>query len=176
MFSQNPCDLSRRRFLQVAFAGAVAPALIAATRRPSLKRPNIVILYADDMGYGDLAIQNPDSKIPTPNLDRIAREGVRFTDAHSSSGICTPSRYAMLTGRYHWRKFHGIVNAFGPSVFDRERLTLPKMLKEEGYQTACIGKWHLGWDWEAIKRPGAKPEPIGGKKAYACDAFVQAQI
>ena len=80
--------------------------------------PNIVILYADDMGYGDLAIQNPDSKIPTPNLDRLAREGMRFTDAHSSSGICTPSRYALLTGRFHWRKFHAIVNSFEPPVFD----------------------------------------------------------
>lgn len=172
MFSQNPCDLSRRRFLQMALAGTtICPSLVGATREPGSKRPNIVILYADDMGYGDLAIQNPDSKIPTPNLDRLAREGVRFTDAHSSSGICTPSRYALLTGRYHWRKFHGIVNAFGPSVFDRDRLTLPEMLKEKGYRTACIGKWHLGWDWEAIKRPGAKPEMIGGKKAYACDAF-----
>ena len=109
--------------------------------------PNIVILYADDMGYGDLAIQNPDSKIPTPHLDQLAREGMRFTDAHSSSGICTPSRYALLTGRYHWRKFHGIVNAFGASAFDPEELTLPEMLKENGYDTACIGKWHLGWNW-----------------------------
>ena len=80
--------------------------------------PNIVILYADDMGYGDLGIQNPDSKIPTPNLDRLAREGMRFTDAHSSSGVCTPSRYALLTGRFHWRKFHGIVNSFDPPVLD----------------------------------------------------------
>ena len=67
------------------------------------QKPNIVILYADDMGYGDLGIQNPDSKIPTPNLDRLAQEGMRFTDAHSSSGVCTPSRYAMLHGRFHWR-------------------------------------------------------------------------
>src|SRR6188472_3068090 len=81
------------------------------------RRPNIVILYADDMGYGDLAIQNPESKIATPHLDRLAREGTRFTDAHSSSGICSPSRYALLTGRYHWRKFHAIVNSFEPSVF-----------------------------------------------------------
>ena len=79
-------------------------------------RPNIVILYADDMGYGDLAVQNPDSKIPTPHLDRLAREGMRFTDAHSSCGVCTPSRYALLEGRYHWRKFHGMVNAFEPST------------------------------------------------------------
>lgn len=89
-------------------------------------RPNIVILYADDMGYGDLGIQNPDSKIRTPHLDQLARDGLRFTDAHSSSGICTPSRYALLTGRFHWRKFHKIVDSFGPPVFDAAELTLPR--------------------------------------------------
>ena len=89
------------------------------------KKPNILILYADDLGYGDLKILNPKSKIPTPHLEKLAKEGMIFTDGHSSSGICTPSRYAMLTGRYHWRKFHGIVNAFGDSAFDTERLTLP---------------------------------------------------
>ena len=119
------------------------------------RKPNIVILYADDMGYGDLGIQNPDSKIPTPNLDRLAQEGMRFTDAHSSSGVCTPSRYAMLHGRYHWRKFHGIVNSFDQPVLDEDRTTLAELLKLQGYKTACIGKWHLGWDWNAIKRAGA---------------------
>ena len=108
------------------------------------QRPNIVLLYADDMGWGDLAIQNPDSKIPTPHLDQLTREGARFTDAHSSSGVCTPSRYAMLNGRYHWRKFHGIVNSFDPPVMDEGRLTLPGLLRAKGYRTACIGKWHLG--------------------------------
>lgn len=127
-------------------------------------RPNIVIIYADDMGYGDLGVQNPDSKIPTPNLDQLARDGMRFTDAHSSSAICTPSRYALLTGQHHWRKFHDIVNSFEPSVFDPERLTLPEMLRDKGYATACIGKWHLGWDWNAIKNPGATPEERGNDK------------
>lgn len=129
--------------------------------------PNIVILYADDMGYGDLGVQNPDSKIPTPNLDRLAREGTRFTDAHSSSGICTPSRYALLTGRFHWRKFHEIVNSFDPPALDAE-LTLPELLKTKGYRTACIGKWHLGWQWDAIKRPGAVASKETG---YSPDAF-----
>jgi arylsulfatase A len=118
-------------------------------------RPNVVILYADDMGYGDLGANNPASKIPTPNLDQLAAAGMRFTDAHSSSGICTPSRYALLTGRHHWRDFHDIVNAFGPSVFQPDQLTLPGMLQQQGYATACVGKWHLGWDWDAIRRPGA---------------------
>jgi arylsulfatase A len=122
------------------------------------KLPNILIIYADDMGYGDLGIQNPNSKIPTPNLDKLASEGIRFTDGHSSSGICTPSRYALLTGRYHWRKFHGIVNAFGPPSFDDERLTMPEMLKEKGYATACIGKWHLGWNWNFLAEPSGRKE------------------
>ncbi|WP_218280603.1 sulfatase-like hydrolase/transferase [Verrucomicrobium spinosum] len=125
------------------------------------KSPNIVILYADDMGYGDLGIQNPESKIPTPNLDQLAKEGMRFTDAHSSSGICTPSRFALLTGMYHWRRLHGIVNSWDKSVFKEEDVTLPEMLKQNGYTTACIGKWHLGWDWEALRKPDA-PKPLVG--------------
>ena len=132
---------------------ALCSLLLATT---ATKLPNIVILYADDMGYGDLAVQNPESKIPTPNIDRLAREGMRFTDGHSSSGICTPSRYALLTGRYHWRDFHGIVGSFGPTVFKEGQLTMAEMLREQGYATACIGKWHLGWDWPALMEPGAK--------------------
>ncbi len=136
-------------------------------------RPNIVILYADDMGYGDLGVQNPESKIPTPHLDRLAAQGVRCTDAHSSSGVCTPSRYALLHGRYHWRKFHGIVNSFDQPILDAERTTLPELLKTKGYKTACIGKWHLGWDWNAIKRPGAAPIKGEGKVqgGFAPDSF-----
>ena len=136
-------------------------------------RPNIVILYADDMGYGDLGIQNPESKIPTPNLDRLAREGMRFTDAHSSSGICTPSRYALLTGRFHWRKFHDIVNSFDPPVLDAAEVTLPEILKTRGYRTACVGKWHLGWNWGDILRPGATPkmDAKGRNKIHAPGDF-----
>lgn len=121
--------------------------------------PNVLIFYADDLGYGDLSGQNPDSKIPTPQLDRLAEQGVRFTDGHSSSGICTPSRYALLTGRYHWRDFHGIVNALGQSVFTPQRLTMAEMFQQRDYHTACIGKWHLGWDWDAIRlKKGIQPE------------------
>lgn len=137
--------------------GAPCPELHAGDA-PTVK-PNIVILYADDMGYGDLGIQNPESKIPTPHLDGLAREGTRFTDAHSSSGICTPSRYALLQGRYHWRKFHDIVNSFDQPVLDNDRLTIAQLLRSKGYRTACIGKWHLGWDWNAIKKPAARDKP-----------------
>ena len=114
-------------------------------------KPNIIVFYADDMGYGDLAIQNTQSKIPTPNLDQLAKEGLLMTDAHSSSGICTPSRYALLSGRYHWRDFNDIVHSMGASVFKKNQITLPRILQENGYHTAAIGKWHLGWGWEAIR-------------------------
>lgn len=148
------------------FAGLLL--LLAGTLCASERPPNVVILLADDMGFGDLGANNPQSKIPTPHLDQLCAEGTRFTDAHSSSGVCTPSRYALLHGRYHWRKFHGIVNSFEPSVLDPDRQTIASFLKNLGYQTACIGKWHLGWDWKAIQKPGAAPE---GRKGFAPDAF-----
>jgi len=131
------------------------------------EKPNILILYGDDLGYGDLGCYNPDSKIPTPHLNQLASEGMLFTDGHSSSGICTPSRYALLTGKYHWRSFYSIVKAFGRSSFKAQELTLPEMLQENGYTTSAIGKWHLGWNWNSIKKPDAKTRPLpfrGAKK------------
>ena len=121
-------------------------------------RPNIVIIYADDMGYGDLARQNPDSKIPTPYLDRLADEGMRFSDAHSSSGVCSPSRFALLTGQYHWRRTHGIVGSFGRPLFEEGDVTLAQVLRESGYVTAAIGKWHLGWNWNIRRPPSGERE------------------
>ncbi|MFT7677315.1 MAG: arylsulfatase A [Planctomycetota bacterium] len=113
-------------------------------------KPNIVIIYADDLGYGDVACYNPErGKIPTPHIDGLAAEGMRFTDAHSSSGVCSPSRYSLLTGRYHWRTRlqKGIVGLWERPLIDADRLTVAGMLQQEGYRTACVGKWHLGWDW-----------------------------
>lgn len=103
-------------------SSGVAP-IKEQNQNPNVKPhgPNILILYADDLGFGDVGCDNTKSKIPTPNIDRLAAQGMRFTNGHSSSGICTPSRYALLTGRYHWRDFHGIVNTFGASVFKPER-------------------------------------------------------
>jgi len=144
----------------VVFSLLLGHAAMSMATEPAAAPPNILLLYADDLGYGDLGCSNPNSKIPTPNLDRLAASGMRCTDGHSSSGICTPSRYAMLTGRHHWRDFHDIVNSFGASVFKQEQLTLPEMLKEKGYATACIGKWHLGWDWDAIRKPGTPKKSI----------------
>ena len=120
-------------------------------------RPNVVILYADDMGVADVSYGNPKAKIQTPNIDRLASRGMSFSDGHSSSGICTPSRFALLTGQHHWRRFHGIVGAFGKTVFEPDDFTIAKMFKKQGYRTGCFGKWHLGWDFDAIRKPG-KPK------------------
>ncbi|MGB2561157.1 MAG: sulfatase-like hydrolase/transferase, partial [Akkermansiaceae bacterium] len=110
------------------------------------KKPNILLILADDLGYGDVGCYNPESKVPTPRLDRLAAEGMLFTDAHSPSTVCTPTRYSLLTGRMAFRT--GMVNVFtgvqGPCLIEEGRLTLPGMLRENGYTTACIGKWHIG--------------------------------
>lgn len=112
-------------------------------------QPNVVIVNADDMGYGDLGCYNPDSKIPTPNMDRLAEDGVRFTDAHASSAVCTPSRYGLLTGRYCWRTRlnQWVIFDYEPPLIDADRLTLGTLFGQQGYATGCIGKWHLGMDW-----------------------------
>lgn len=119
-----------------------------------MKRPNIVFIMADDMGYGDVSCYNPGSKIPTPNMDRVATEGLRFTDAHSPSAVCTPTRYGILTGRYCWRSKleRGVLYGYEPPLIERERLTVAALLKKAGYNTACIGKWHLGLGYST--KPG----------------------
>ena len=117
----------------------------------TISLPNVILILADDLGYGDVMCNNTKRcKIPTPNFDRIAREGMRFTDAHSSSGVCSPSRYTLMTGRYHWRTRlqSGIVNVYGSPLIASDRPTIASLAKKKGYRTACIGKWHLGWDWQ----------------------------
>ncbi|MCE5204957.1 MAG: arylsulfatase [Porphyromonadaceae bacterium] len=114
------------------------------------KKPNILIIYADDLGYGDVQCYNSSKgKIPTPNIDRLASEGMLFTDAHSSSAVSSPSRYALLTGRYHWRSRlqKGIVGMWKEPLITPERTTVAGLVKEIGYKTFAIGKWHLGWNW-----------------------------
>jgi arylsulfatase A len=112
-------------------------------------RPNIVFILADDMGYGDAGCYNPQSRIPTPNLDRLATEGMRFTDAHAPASVCSPTRYALLTGRYAWRSplKRDVVRPWDQSIISEKRLTVASLLKQNGYTTAAIGKWHLGWSW-----------------------------
>lgn len=132
--------------------------------------PNIVYFFVDDMGYGDASCLNPESKIETPNIDRLASEGMKFTDAHSTSAVCSPSRYSVLTGRYNWRSTlqRGIVGVYGDPLIAEDRLTVPGFLREHGYHTACIGKWHLGmgWDFEADEE-SFYPRVLPGKGAPA---------
>ncbi|HIN80749.1 MAG TPA: hypothetical protein EYN00_06710 [Planctomycetes bacterium] len=116
---------------------------------PAVAPINIVIVLADDLGYGDPGCYNDQSKIPTPNIDRLAAEGLRFTDAHTPSSVCSPTRYGLLTGRYAWRTKlkRSVLWPWSLPLIEQDRLTLPAMLQQHGYHTACIGKWHLGWDW-----------------------------
>ncbi|MDG2014061.1 MAG: arylsulfatase [Pirellulaceae bacterium] len=109
--------------------------------------PNIVVILADDLGYGDVGCYNPESRVPTPHLDRLAQQGMRFLDAHSPCTVCTPTRYGLLTGQMPFRIPGGgkvFTGAGGPSLIAKDRLTLPQMLKDAGYSTACFGKWHVG--------------------------------
>lgn len=129
---------------------------------PHSSRPNILLILADDLGYGDLRCYNAGSKVPTPNLDRLASEGLRFTDAHSPATVCTPSRYSLMTGHMAFRVPNGgtvFQGAGGPSLIAPGRLTLPAMLKKEGYATAAVGKWHVGL---TFRDPSGEPIHRGG--------------
>jgi arylsulfatase A-like enzyme len=112
-------------------------------------RPNIIYILADDMGYGDVSCLNEESRIRTTHIDRLAEGGMRFCDAHSSSTVCTPSRYSILTGRYAWRSQlkQGVTFGYDGPLIDSDRMTAASLLKDHGYTTACVGKWHLGWTW-----------------------------
>ena len=122
-------------------------------------RPNIIYVLADDLGYGDIGAFNPDGKIKTPNLDQLANDGIKFTDAHTSSAVCTPTRYGILTGRYNWRSpiKNGVLTGVSKALIPNDRTTVASLLQKEGYETGFIGKWHLGWDW-ALKQG----DSIGG--------------
>lgn len=122
---------------------------IAVAATANADQPNVVYILADDMGYGDVSACNPDSKTLTPNIDRLASEGIRFTDAHTNSSVCTPARCGILTGRYCWRteKKSGVLHGQSNPLVGPNQETVASFLKDQGYATACIGKWHLGMDW-----------------------------
>ena len=133
-----------------------------ARQNSEARKPNVIIILADDLGYGDLRSYNAQSKIPTPHLDLLAGQGRRFTDAHSPSAVCTPTRYGLLTGRYAWRTKlkSGVLWGYDPFLIEPGRPTIASLLKQQGYTTACIGKWHLGFgnnariDYFQPLRPG----------------------
>lgn len=136
------------------------------------EKPNIVYIICDDLGYGDIQCLAPEtSKIPTPHADRLASEGMTFTDAHSGSSVCTPTRYGIMTGRYSWRTKlqKGVVTGFAPCLIDEDRMTVAGFLRKQGYATAIIGKWHLDFQYldpgtgEAYSRKEHKTPPVGAK-------------
>jgi arylsulfatase A-like enzyme len=167
--------INRRSFLKFmagVLAGSVlpwrmlqaAPAQAVPADKADKAKPNIVFILADDLGYGDVQCLNPKrGKIPTPNIDRLAGQGVTFTESHSGSAVCSPTRYGVLTGRYSWRVLiDGIVGVYGKPLIAPDRLTVPGLLRQNGYQTACVGKWHLGWDWPRKGKDPAFDQPVPG--------------
>ncbi len=145
---------------------------VPATR--ATRPPNIVIFYADDLGYGDLGSYGARG-LPTPNVDRLAREGVRFTDAHATAATCTPSRYSLLTGEYPFRSDARILPGDAPALIQPDKVTIADVLKDQGYATAVVGKWHLGLgegsiDWNGLVKPG--PLEIGFDYSFLIPATV----
>ncbi len=133
------------------------PLLLLAVFAPilgSAASPNVIFILCDDLGTGDVRLLNPEGKIATPHLDRLGQQGMIFTDAHTPSSVCTPTRYGTLTGRYSWRSKlqSGVLGGLSPRLIEKDRLTVATLLKKVGYQTAAIGKWHLGMDW--VVKPG----------------------
>jgi arylsulfatase A-like enzyme len=122
----------------------------ATEQQQKPNRPNIIYILADDLGYGDLKYYNNNSKIKTPHLDRLARQGMSFMDMHSTSSVCTPTRYSILTGEYAWRTQlkKGVLWSYGPLMIPDQKETVAKLLQRNDYQTAVVGKWHLGLDWQ----------------------------
>src|SRR5712672_3587233 len=137
-------DAARPRRRLSFFIAIVAAILPFANAMAADAKPNIVFILCDDLGYGDVRCLNPEGKIATPNMDRLAAGGMAFTDAHTSSSVCTPTRYGVLTGRYNWRSRlqSGVLGGLSPRLIEPGRMTVASFLKSQAYATACIGKWH----------------------------------
>ena len=136
---------------RMRLGGTLLAAALVAGCQAAPRQPNIVFIMADDLGIGDLGCFNAESKVPTPNLDRLATEGVRFTDAHTPSAVCTPTRYGVLTGRYCWRtrlKSGVLWSGYATALIEEDRQTVAALLQRQGYHTGVVGKWHLGFDWQ----------------------------
>ena len=161
--------------LEVTIVALFAAALLAFNDIAAASRPNIVLILCDDLGYGDVQCLNLEhGKIQTPHIDKIADQGMTFTDAHSGSSVCTPTRYGLLTGRYSWRTRlqSGVTGGYKPCLIAPDRLTVAGLLKKQGYGTAILGKWHLDFQYqdpvsgEMLKRPHRKLKkmpPVGSK-------------
>ena len=159
------------RFALLFFAAAfLLLSCSHGNQEPDDDLPHIIVILADDFGVGDIQAHYPNNKIPTHHLDELAEQGMSFTDAHSSSAVCTPTRYGLLTGRYNWRTplQEWVIACYEPPLIQEERTTLPEMLKANGYATACIGKWHLGWNW-AGEHPSERIEEKNGLNRYEWD-------
>jgi len=149
---------------RILFAVIIALAFTEYSASAAGERPNIIFVLFDDLGWGQPQCYNPQSALRTPNLDQLASQGMRFTDAHTGSAVCTPTRYGVLTGRYPSRigQF-GVLTTFSKPIIPASRTTVASLLKAQGYATACVGKWHLGMDWVDGK-PGSENEvPLGAK-------------
>lgn len=148
----------RKHFLQLLIAACLLSQPVLAADKPA--QPNIVFILFDDLGYGEPPLYRTNSPFKMPTLDRLAREGMRFTDAHTPSAVCTPTRYGVMTGRYPMRigQF-GVLGTYSSPIIERERLTVPALLKQQGYHTAAFGKWHLGMNWDST--PDAKKSKTG---------------
>jgi arylsulfatase A len=133
--------------------------------------PNVVYILADDMGYGDVRALNPDCQFPTPYLDKLAADGMTFTDAHTNSSCCTPTRYGIMTGRYAWRTSlkSGVLSGYSRLMIDTKRTTVASLLKRQGYRTACIGKWHMGITWPTVDGKAVKSRATGPNVDYLSD-------
>jgi arylsulfatase A len=164
-------NYTRRKFVYTTGMGTLALSSlgISESLAQGSKSPNIIFIMTDDLGFGDVSCYNPESKIQTPNLDRLAEEGIRFTDAHSPAAVCTPTRYSVMTGRYCWRSRlkRGVFGGYNRPLIEPNRETVASLLKKSGYATACIGKWHLGLNWQT--KDGTQPDIDGGYEQMNID-------